>query len=74
LVLHKQDQIDQALIHFNKALENTSLPLHIACVHHNLAFVYSQQGKYDEELEYYEEALKYRSRQLPAHHLQLASL
>lgn len=74
LAYARQDQIDEALAHFNKALENSSLPLHIACVHHNLALVYSQQGKHDEELEHYEEALKHRTRQLPAQHLQLASL
>ncbi|CAF4688692.1 unnamed protein product [Rotaria socialis] len=74
LVYAQQDQIDEALIHFKKALENSSLPLHIACVHHNLALVYSQQGKYDEELGHYEQALKYRTLQLPAHHLQIASL
>ena len=74
LAYAQQDQIDEALIQFNRALENSSLPLHIACVHHNLALAYSKQGKYDEELHHYEEALKYRTRELPAHHLQIASL
>jgi len=74
LVYARQDQTEEALIQFNKALENSSLPLHIACVHHNLALVYSKQEQYEEELEHYEEAFKIRTRQLPAHHLQMASL
>ncbi len=39
LVYAQQDDIDQAYIHFSKALKNSLLPLHIACVHHNLALI-----------------------------------
>jgi tetratricopeptide (TPR) repeat protein len=74
LVYARQDQIDEALNHFNSALEHSSLPLHVACVHHNLALVYSKQGQYEDELDHYEKALQIRTRQLPAHHLQMASL
>jgi len=74
LVYAQQDDIDQAYIHFSKALKISSLPLHIACVHHNLALVYSKQGLYDEELDHYQEAFQIRKDQLPANHLQMASL
>ena len=74
LAYAQQDQIDQALIHFNRALDNSSLPLHIACVHHNLALAYGKQENYEEELHHYQEALKFRTRKLPTHHLQIASL
>jgi tetratricopeptide (TPR) repeat protein len=74
LVYAQQDDIDQAHIHFSEALKNSSLPLHTACAHHNLALISSRQGFYDEELDHYQEAFQIRTDQLPANHLQMASL
>ena len=74
LVYAQQDDIDQAYIHFSNALKNSSLPLHIACAHHNIALVYSKQGLYDAELDHYQEAFQIRTDQLPSNHLQMASL
>ncbi|CAF3685375.1 unnamed protein product [Rotaria sp. Silwood1] len=74
LVYAQQDNIDQAQFHFSEALKYSSSPLHVACAHYNLALVYGKQRLYDEELDHYQEAFEIRTNQLPADHLQMASL
>ena len=74
LVYAQQNEVDQAHIHFSEALEYSSLPLHSACAHHNLALISSRKGLYDEELDHYQEAFQIRTDQLPTNHLQVASL
>ena len=74
LIYAKQDQIDRALEHFNKALDYSSIPVHVSCIHFNLALIYSQQGQTQKELQHYETALQIRTKQFPNEHLQMASL
>lgn len=74
LVYAQQENIEQAQYHFSKALDNASLPLHIACAHYNLGLIYSKSYLFHEELDHYQKAIQTHTNALLPDCLQMTSL
>lgn len=74
LVCAQLNQIHQADEHFRKSLEFSVVPLHRAAIHHNLALISSEKGRFDEEIFHYEQAFQIRTNQSSTNQLEIACL